>query len=82
MTTVQQAFATVIGDTYQDKLNTLSLCNCCERHQTNRPRHFSHWFELPFSNNCEYTCPCDCRHIARWICRQCTYEPDPEDDFR
>lgn len=78
----KQLFATVIGDTYQEKLNTLSLCNCCERHKINRPRIFTHWLELPFSNNYETNCSCNCRHVARWICRECTYEPEPEDVVR
>jgi len=82
MTTVQQEIDSVIGNTYQDKLNTLSQCNCCERHKINRPRIFSHWFDLPYSNLTENTCHCECRHIARWICRQCPYEPEPVDILR
>lgn len=79
---MKQLFDTVIGDTYQDKLNTLSLCNCCERHRNNRPSGFSHWLDLPQSNQQKNGCNCNCRHIARWICRECPYEPGPEDVVR
>jgi len=76
---LEQLFDTVVGDTYQEKLNTLSLCNCCERHKVNRPMYFSHWLDLPRSNRFDYSCECNCRHISRWICRQCPYEPESED---
>lgn len=79
---MKQVFDSVIGDTYQEKLNTLSLCNCCERHRNNRPLFFSHWLDLPLSNQQKNGCECNCRHIARWICRQCPYEPESEDVVR
>ncbi len=60
------------GNTYQQKLDNLALCNCCIRHRNNRPPFFIPWVELPYSNNNlnENACNCNCRHIARFICRQ------------
>lgn len=61
----------IIGDTYQEKLNTLHNCDCCQRHRTNRPFVFVAWIETPFSSIHSNTdCQCDCRHLARVICRQ------------
>lgn len=80
MTIVTQEIDDVFGDNYQDKLNTLSMCTCCERHMINRPRFFSHWFELPFSYLPDNTCQCNCRHVSRWICRQCPYEQETNTD--
>lgn len=61
------------GENYQTKLNYLNKCKCCERHTINKPNRFIPWKELPFNNKygnmiCE--CDCDCRHLARFICRQ------------
>lgn len=58
------------GLTYQDKLNTLSNCNCCDRHQINKPKIFLYWFELSPSYSNNLNCICDCRHLARFISRQ------------
>ncbi len=76
---LQQRFDDVPGLTYQDKLNHLSNCNCCDRHQVNKPTVFSAWHETPFHNNQTiHQCMCDCRHVARFICRQSDdYTPPP-----
>ena len=63
------------GNTYQQKLDNLSLCNCCIRHRNNRPSFYMPWIELPYNNNNNHSlnnfvCNCNCRHIARFICRQ------------
>ena len=68
-------FREVLGDTWQDKLNTLSLCNCCVRHQINKPSFFSTWIETPYTGNNNHICNCNCRHIARHICRQTSDYP-------
>ena len=55
----------------QTALNTLSQCNCCQRHQQNKPVVLQTWVDLPTSERI-YTnnmCHCPCRHIARFICR-------------
>jgi hypothetical protein len=68
------SFNNVPGDTFQEKLDHLSNCNCCDRHQINKPLAFFAWCELPFNNLRNYdndnNCKCNCRHVARFICRQ------------
>ena len=69
---IKQVIDDVPGDTYQDKLDHLSNCNCCKRHQINKPSVFTVWQETQFHNNQEvHSCICNCRHVARFICRQC-----------
>ena len=60
------------GITYQDKLDGLNKCNCCERHKKYKPSVFAFWdtTHVNFSNS-PPECECDCRHIARIICRHC-----------
>jgi len=60
------------GHTMQDKLDILYSCNCCERHQINKPRFFSTTFvdNISSNNNNTNNCRCNCRHRARLICRQ------------
>lgn len=53
-----------------DILTFLSFCDCCDRHQINKPIVFSPWLEIPLSDNHFNICRCDCRHLARIICRQ------------
>jgi len=54
----------------QVKLNHLVQCNCCPRHQTNKPSELKPWVELPLNDQTrDNPCDCDCRHKARWICR-------------
>ncbi len=67
------------GISFQDKLNHLSNCNCCERHQICKPILFVPWIETPFNNNPHiHSCMCNCRHLARFICRQANgYTPPP-----
>jgi len=67
----------------QAMLDNLAKCNCCEVHQINKPITYRKWIDLPenkglnkrISNtNIETNklyCECDCRHLARWICRKC-----------
>ena len=53
-----------------DILTFLSFCDCCDRHQKNKPVFFAPWNELPFLGTQHYDCICDCRNIARMICRK------------
>ena len=54
----------------QVKLNQLDQCNCCPRHQINKPSELKPWVELPLNDQTrDNPCRCDCRHKARWICR-------------
>ena len=76
---IQQTLDDVPGDSFQDKLNHLANCNCCQRHQVNKPTIFQVWYETPFHNDQSiHTCMCNCRHVARIICRQADgYNPPP-----
>lgn len=65
-----QAVSMVDGITWQEKLHTLSRCNCCFRHQKNKPFIFGMYKDTPFSNLPPNFCNCNCRHIARFISRQ------------
>ena len=75
------AFDNVNGITWQDKLDTLAKCKCCERHQINKPLVFSKWDETEQSKLfTESPCPCLCRHMARQICRKWTPPGEPKID--
>ena len=52
----------------KEAIRTLNLCNCCERHQINKPFSFVKWVDTPMTGN-KVSCRCDCRHLARMICR-------------
>lgn len=53
-----------------DFLNGLYYCDCCDRHQLNKPVLFKKWIDNDRQNNeYDYTCTCDCRHTARMVCR-------------
>ena len=69
-----EAFKKIPGDNWYAKLQHCSSCKCCARHQTFRPSRLVPWTDdtvkykepedqLPI-------CECDCRHMARFICRQ------------
>ncbi len=69
------------GYSYQDKINYLTNCNCCDRHQLNKPTTYVPWYDCE-SNKMMWQetfvqCECDCRHMSRMICRLCTDEFDP-----
>jgi hypothetical protein len=65
----------------QENLNLLANCNCCETHQILKPKIFTKWIETnpnkglnPATSNTNPAtgniyCNCECRHIARFICR-------------
>ena len=66
----EKIIAAVPGDTNQEKLDFLSKCNCCERHNTNKPGSLND----PCSGGSRCTdvdpgCYCSCRHTARFIVR-------------
>ena len=72
---LQQAFEKVPGECWQAKLDSCATCKCCTRHQTFRPRRLVPWTEDMAKRDIRihYTgqkCECDCRHMARFICRQ------------
>jgi len=62
------------GKTMQQNLDIIARCNCCERHQTNRPRFLTSPLITTIStnrNSSSTNCLCDCRHFARTICELC-----------
>ena len=65
-------FKYIDGETWQEKLDTLNMCDCCERHKKDKPSIISPWKDTPFTftHLLEHDCDCDCRHIARFMCRQ------------
>ena len=70
---ILESLDTVPGATLEEKLKTCASCKCCERHQIKRPKVFAPWIETKYRGDCDKfynPCPCDCRHIARFICRQ------------
>jgi len=75
---LHDAFLKIPGSTWQAKLNHCASCKCCIRHQTFRPRDLVRWRELeevedgllPTAPSRPQRCNCDCRHMARFICRQ------------
>ena len=70
--TLQEMFDNVPGSSFQDKLNHLANCHCCERHQVNKPTIFAPLNEThPYTYNlATYPCMCQCRQLSRFICRQ------------
>lgn len=72
---LDELFSSIPGNDFQEKLNHLALCNCCERHQFNKPDVWSPEINIPFNYTQQNSCLCDCRHTARWICRQCPDSP-------
>ena len=53
-----------------DVLKTFGSCNCCARHQTNKPRSLTKWEDLTIPETQWTNCNCSCRHMSRWICRE------------
>lgn len=54
-----------------DILTELHYCDCCNKHQIDKPCIPKKWIsnKIPVSDT--YDCICDCRHTARMICRMC-----------
>ena len=65
-----KAFAAIPGTTWDEKLAACNACNCCARHQTFRPAAVKKWEELQWHGTQGTDCVCNCRHMARFICRQ------------
>ena len=52
---------------YNHIFSTLLSCNCCERHQQNKPSHIGCEMNYPISL-INQECNCSCRFICRRIC--------------
>ena len=50
-------------------LTKLNTCNCCRKHQVNRPEKLDIWTNTSFNNTQDPDCLCACRHTARYVCR-------------
>ncbi len=74
-----EEFDKIPGSTWKEKLEHCATCRCCTRHQTQKPGSFTPWIETPFTDSERGVCQCDCRHMARWICRQAPKRPQVED---
>jgi hypothetical protein len=53
----------------KDVFQTFAACNCCNRHQINKPKQLKLWHENPFHFTQQKSCNCACRHISRFLCR-------------
>ena len=54
------------------QIEHLSKCKCCIRHQRNKPEFVHLWVETSNTDadpSIKPLCICDCRHKARFICR-------------
>ena len=74
---LHEAFKNIPGDSWQAKLDKCTACKCCTRHQTFRPKRLVPWTEDMADRDIKIhyigkKCECDCRHMARFICRQIT----------
>ena len=73
---LQEEFHRIPGFTYQEKLNELSNCQCCDRHNRNKPHLYQPYTEFGTESELDappheyHDCGCQCRHLARFICRQ------------
>lgn len=52
-------------------LTELYYCDCCNKHQLNKPCIPVKWVSTKTPTQSVITCECDCRHTARMICRMC-----------
>lgn len=53
-----------------DVLKTFASCNCCTRHQKNKPKTLTKWIDTTIPETQYTPCSCNCRHLSRWICRE------------
>ena len=88
-TLLREAFLKIPGDSWKAKLEHCATCTCCIRHQILRPTKFVQWCDEASDTTVQLhdkvpTCPCDCRHMARFICRQvgtpCPIKQTEEED--
>ena len=54
-----------------EALTELYYCDCCNRHQIDKPCIPVKWRSKKIPTLSVITCPCDCRHTARMICMMC-----------
>ena len=67
-----QLFSNHVNIELREKLvPVLNTCQCCDRHQVNRPVKYEPWVDTTFHNTSDIDCECQCRHFSRIICRTC-----------
>lgn len=70
---LEQAFKKIPGESWEKKLDACIRCVCCVNHQINKPKIIRPWLETTKTfkkyGNFKH-CYCNCRHMARFICRQ------------
>ena len=54
-----------------DALTRLYYCDCCSKHQIDKPCIPVKWVSTKTPMVTIQSCSCDCRHTARMICRMC-----------
>lgn len=54
-----------------DALTELYYCDCCDKHQLDKPCIPVKWQSNKTPTQTVINCMCDCRHTARMICRMC-----------
>ena len=52
-------------------LTDLYYCDCCVKHQYNKPCLPNKYVPTGFRFTTTEYCECDCRHLSRMICRMC-----------
>lgn len=67
-------------DVAERYLTILQTCRCCNRHQCRKPHSIYDWAEYPTSDLHDETCECNCRYLARHICRAINYQQHFLDD--
>ena len=69
--TEARAAAIAIAVVVIPTLDILLNCDCCERHQQNKPITLEKWIEIipSYRKSEQDDCECNCRHEARFICR-------------
>lgn len=75
----------------EEALDTLNNCNCCERHQTKKPRSaensggYNPFIPGAFAQ-LDYSCECECRHTSRMLYKHLInldplYDARDDDDY-
>lgn len=54
-----------------DILTELYYCDCCDKHQVDKPCIPVKWISNKTPSQTVINCLCDCRHTSRMICRMC-----------
>tara|TARA_Y100001980_G_C14518380_1_gene293714 strand:+ start:150 stop:554 length:405 start_codon:yes stop_codon:yes gene_type:complete len=53
----------------EDVFLRMKACQCCKRHQINKPKKLEAWNETEFHGTQFTPCTCICRHYSRFLCR-------------